>query len=64
MKAQIDLGKCEGYANCVIEADQVFDVDEGTGQAVVLLPSITTEVADEVRRAQASCPVQAIVLEE
>jgi ferredoxin len=64
MKAHIDLGKCEGYANCVIEADRVFDIDEATGQAVVLLPAIGADLVDEVHRARASCPVQAIVLED
>lgn len=62
MKAQIDLDRCQGYANCVLEADQVFDIDDATGQAVALLPVIPAGVADEVRRAAASCPVQAIAV--
>ncbi|WP_217562263.1 ferredoxin [Streptomyces sp. GbtcB6] len=64
MNVKIDLGKCDGYANCVIEADRVFDIDDGTGQAVLLTAIIGPELADEVRRAQARCPVQAIRLED
>ncbi|MGG7103660.1 ferredoxin [Rhodococcus sp. 24CO] len=64
MKAHIDLEKCDGYANCVLEADRVFDIDEGTGQAVLLIPVIRPELVDEIRRAQARCPVQAIALED
>ena len=43
MNTRIDLAKCDGYANCVVEADEVFDIDEATGQAVVLLPTIPAE---------------------
>ncbi|WP_326565281.1 ferredoxin [Amycolatopsis rhabdoformis] len=63
MKAHIDLALCEGYANCVVEADRVFDIDEGTGQAVVLLADIPAELAEDARRARESCPVQAIRLD-
>ena len=62
MNTRIDLAKCDGYANCVVEADEVFDIDEATGQAVVLLPTIPAERADEVQRAQAKCPAQAIIV--
>jgi ferredoxin len=64
MRARIDLAACEGYANCVIEADRVFDIDQATGQAVLLMPVIPDDLAEEVRRAQAKCPVRAILLED
>lgn len=63
MKAEIDLDRCEGYANCVLEADRVFDIDEATGQAVLLLSEIPPELAGDARRAQESCPAQAIRLD-
>jgi ferredoxin len=63
VKVHVDLARCEGYANCVMEAERVFDIDDASGQAVVLLPVLPAEHADEVRRAEASCPVQAILVE-
>jgi len=64
MKAHIDLDKCQGYGNCVMEADRIFDIDGGSGQAVVLLAEIQPDLADEVRLAEASCPAQAILVED
>ncbi len=63
MKVHVDLARCDGYANCLIEAEQVFGLDDATGQAVLLLRDVPAELADEVRRAQASCPAQAIAVE-
>jgi ferredoxin len=63
MKAHIDLDKCQGYANCVLATD-VFDIDDGTGQAFVLLADIPAALTDEVRRAESSCPAQAILVED
>ena len=60
MKASIDPTVCLGYANCVIEADRVFDIDESTEQAVVLLSVIPRDLEEATRRAAASCPVSAI----
>lgn len=62
MKVHVELDKCEGYANCLMEAGRVFDIGDATGQAIVLLPDVPAELADDVRRAEASCPARAIVL--
>jgi len=59
MKAHVDLDKCQGYANCVLEAD-FFHIDDGTGQAFVLLADIPAEL----RRAESSCPAHAILVED
>ena len=54
-----DLSLCQGYANCVIEAEDIFDVDDEG--AVVLL---RTEVPESERaRAEAAartCPNSAL----
>lgn len=63
MKVHIDLTRCDGYANCVMEAEQVFDIDDGTGQAVLRAADIPAELGDDVRRAAASCPAQAITVQ-
>jgi ferredoxin len=64
VKVRVDLTRCDGYANCLIEAEQVFGIDDATGQAVLLMPDVPAELADQVLRAQASCPAQAIVAED
>jgi ferredoxin len=62
MRAKVDLDKCDGYANCVVEAERVFDVDPASGRVVVLLDPVPEAFRDEVMRAVASCPVAAIHL--
>jgi ferredoxin len=64
MKAHVDLDRCDGYANCVLNADRIFDIEDASGQAVVLMADIPVELADELHRAAVSCPAQAITVEE
>ncbi|MFF5979465.1 ferredoxin [Streptomyces olindensis] len=56
--------KCQGYANCLIEAPEIWDFDEENNRAVLRL----AEPDDALRRkAEASarcCPAQAIRLQE
>ncbi|GAA3056202.1 hypothetical protein GCM10010464_21220 [Pseudonocardia yunnanensis] len=63
MRAHIDLDRCQGYGNCVLEAD-VFDIDDSTGQAYVRVADIPAELADDVRRSESSCPAHAIRVED
>lgn len=64
MKTRVDLAKCQGYANCVVEAPEIFDLDDDTGKAKVLVDEIGPGREDEARRAVDSCPVSAITLEQ
>jgi ferredoxin len=63
MRVTVDLTKCQGYANCVVEAPDVFDVGDENGKAVVLVERVPESLHDEARRAAASCPVFAISVE-
>jgi ferredoxin len=60
---KVDRGLCEGYANCVFQAEDVFDL--GEDNIVSLLKTEISE-ADRVRIEEAveSCPVAALSLEE
>lgn len=62
-KVTIDRNVCQGYACCVMAVPSVFDLDAGTGRAVV----VTAEPADSLRSAvngvARGCPVHAIRLE-
>lgn len=64
MKVSVDLETCQGYANCVLEADAIFDIDDDTGKAVVLRETVPDDLAESARAAAASCPVDAITIEE
>lgn len=63
LKVHADLDRCEGYANCVVAADDVFDIDDD-GIVKVLQSSVDETRLDEVTEAVHSCPVAALSLEE
>jgi ferredoxin len=63
MRVRVDLDKCQGYANCVGVAPDIFDLtDEGT--VVLLEESPSPDRAADVVRAVQLCPAQAISVED
>ncbi|MET8942745.1 ferredoxin [Streptomyces sp. NPDC004542] len=61
MRIVVDLNRCQGYAQCVYLAHDVFRL---SGQeALTYDPNPDDERRLEVRRAAAACPVQAIKLD-
>lgn len=63
MKVSVDLSKCNGYANCVDQADDIFDLDD-KGHAVVLVTSPDKDRAAAVWQAARLCPVRAILVSD
>lgn len=63
MRVSIDAGKCTGYANCVVAAPEVLDVDEVTGKAFVVLEHPGLEYESAVEEAARSCPVEAVLVD-
>jgi ferredoxin len=61
MNITVDVITCQAYANCIVEAPDVFDLDE-SGKVLVLLGQVDESRRDEVLRAADSCPVRAITL--
>lgn len=59
MNIEIDLDKCQGYAQCVHEAPEVFELSE-SGLAQVVVAGITTENEQYALAAADLCPMQAI----
>ncbi len=61
-----DLTVCQGYANCVMAAEDYFDIDDDG--VVVVLKSEVSEVSEadrgRVEEAVRSCPVSALLMEE
>ena len=61
MRMVVDLNKCQGYAQCVPRAPEVLKlVGE---EALAYDPTPDQSQRQQVLRAAASCPVQAIIVE-
>ncbi len=63
MRIELDLTKCQGYANCVVEAPELFDLDETSNKAVLLVEHVSPDLAAAAQQAEANCPVRAITLD-
>jgi ferredoxin len=64
MKVTVDQDKCVSSGQCVLNAAQVFDQRDADGVVVLLNDDPPADQADNVRRAAAACPAQAIDVEE
>ncbi|MEW1657668.1 MULTISPECIES: ferredoxin [unclassified Streptomyces] len=62
MQIVVDLNRCQGYAQCVFLAPQVFELHGE--EALLYHPTPDTEQHERVHRAAAACPVQAILVGE
>jgi ferredoxin len=58
-----DFGACQGYANCVVAASDVYDIDDD-GVVVLLKDHITDDERPRVEEAARSCPVSALTIED
>lgn len=62
-RIHVDFTKCQGYANCVVSAPEVFDLDDN-GKVDVLRATVDDAALTEVREAVRSCPAAALTLKE
>jgi ferredoxin len=58
-----NLDTCQGYANCVAAAPDIFDIDDD-GKVVLLEHTIAEADRERVEQAVRSCPVGALSLED
>ncbi len=58
----VDLGVCSGYACCMMEAPELFDIDDDTDKAVVLVEEIDDAQLARARAAEQACPSRAITV--
>ena len=63
MRVTVDRDLCEANGVCAGLAPEVFDLD-GEDYLHIVAPEVPAARADEVRRAVASCPKQALRLAE
>ncbi|MFI9047341.1 ferredoxin [Streptomyces sp. NPDC053427] len=61
MKVVVDLSRCEGYAQCAFLAPEVFRMHGE--EALMYAPNPDDAQRDQVLRAVAACPVQAILVD-
>ncbi|GAA2261485.1 MULTISPECIES: ferredoxin [Kitasatospora] len=60
MQIVVDLTRCQGYAQCVFLAPEVFQLHGQEG--LLYTPAVPDDQLERVRQAAAACPVQAILL--
>lgn len=63
MDIEIDLGKCQGYAQCVHEAPEIFELSE-SGRAQIVVAGVTNENEKYAQAAADLCPMQAISIND
>ncbi|WAX59001.1 ferredoxin [Jatrophihabitans cynanchi] len=63
MRIKLDEDLCMGYANCVVQAPDLFDIDEETDKAVVLVTAPSSEQLPAAKAAVQACPAMALRLE-
>jgi ferredoxin len=59
----VDLDACQGYVCCLMQAPEVFDLDERGEKAVVRQPEPPPELREKVLAAARACPSHAIRVE-
>ncbi|WP_153542390.1 ferredoxin [Streptomyces sp. RB17] len=62
MRTVVDLTRCQGYAQCVFHAPEVFELHGEEG--LLYATGVPENQVERVRQAAAACPVQAILLGE
>ncbi|GAA2872745.1 ferredoxin [Streptosporangium fragile] len=62
MRLVVDLNRCQGYAQCAYLAPDVFTMHGE--EALLYSPQVGETQRENVMRAAAACPVQAILLDQ
>lgn len=63
MRVSVDTSLCQAYGNCLLAAPEVFDLDEESNLAVVLVTEPGEEKRKVVEEAVRACPALAVVVE-
>lgn len=66
MKAtlHVDLNLCQGHGLCYFESDELFDLRDEDGKAVLLMDEVPERLLEKARAAVRVCPERAIRLVE
>jgi ferredoxin len=63
-RVAVDLDTCQGYANCVVAAPDIFDIDEQAGTAIVLQATPDDSLRPAAEDAVRQCPTEAITVDD
>ncbi len=63
LKVLLDLTVCRGYACCMMEAPELFDLDDDSGKAVLLDDNPPDGQRSRALDAARACPARAIAVE-
>jgi ferredoxin len=63
MRVRVDLDVCDANGLCVIEAPEVFELDDDDN-LTLLMDEPPEELRAKVRSAEALCPTRAIEVED
>ena len=63
MRVILDTQNCQAYANCMLTAPDVFDLDDENGIAIIKQENPAEDLRSAVQEAVRSCPVQALSIE-
>ncbi|MDA3629280.1 ferredoxin [Saccharopolyspora oryzae] len=61
MRINVDLNRCQAYAQCAFLAPDVFQLHGE--EALLYQPNVDEARREDVLRAAAACPVQAILVD-
>lgn len=64
MKVRVDPDKCQGHTLCAMEAPEVFELSDFDGHSSARFEDVPADLERKVRDAAATCPEQAIVIED
>jgi len=64
MRVEVDTDTCQGHNRCFTIAPELFDVDDFGTAVVIGDGSVTAELEDKARLAEANCPEFAIKIIE
>jgi ferredoxin len=59
---KLDIASCQGYACCMMEAPNLFELDDDTSKAVLLHDQIDEAGLARARAAERACPARAITV--
>jgi ferredoxin len=62
-RVKTDLEACQGYANCVVAADDAFDLDDD-GKVVIVIEDVPESERGRIEAAARTCPASALWLED
>lgn len=60
----LDTSLCQGYANCLIEAPEIWDFDEDNDIAVLKGAHPDTALLSKAQASVRGCPAHAITIEQ